>query len=191
LAHTNQFRYISAAGVRPAPTTDFVIPTYLVGSPSLLVIVGRQVMTLNIDYVELNATTIRFLSPIPVEEVVTFWNVGGVTVPSLIDVSGTLTLAANSSQLISLNTGFDKYHINTVDVGSTTGNKVEVKIFNKAVGGKEVYWSDPDNLTDRVYDIPNIPCIDRDSTKKLHLYVKNHGNVSTTINIEIFITNYM
>lgn len=112
---------------------------------------------------------------------------GGGGVPTLTEITHTEIVPAGETVFLSLDAAFNKYDIRTVEISNDVGVTSDIQIFDSATESKRrVYQSNKESYT---YDIANVPCHDKDETKKLHAQIANYGSVSANISITINITN--
>ncbi len=113
---------------------------------------------------------------------------GGGGTSTLREVSGTITVAANDSVFVHLNTGFNKYDIRSIYATSMISEDIAIEIYNQTNNGTLIYQSLENPV---IQDIVNAPCEDKDSTKCIHVKFFNRGTTQTDINYLIYITSLL
>lgn len=116
----------------------------------------------------------------------TYQGGGGSGVPTLTEITQTVEVAAGGTVALDLDAAFNKYDIRTVDLKNTENVPMDVSIYDMATGGRKIYYSNQELQT---YDIVNVPCHDKDQTKKIHLVLKNHGSKKTMASVVVTTTN--
>lgn len=116
----------------------------------------------------------------------TYQGGGGSGVPTLTEITQTVEVPAGGTVALDLDAAFNKYDIRTVDLKNSENVLMDVSIYDMAVGGRRIYYSNQELQT---YDIVNVPCHDKDQSQKLHLVLKNHGNKTTIASVVVTTTN--
>lgn len=115
------------------------------------------------------------------------YNGVGIGLPQLKEVKTTVQLGALESKTLSVDVGFNKYDIRTLEFTSDS-TKAVVSIFDKNEDGFQVYKS---IAAYKVYDVVNIPCEDKDDTNKLHISISNTDSAQTNVTVAIKVTSLL
>lgn len=111
---------------------------------------------------------------------------GGGAVPTLVEINETIAVPAKTSVAVSFDTGYDKYDIRVVDAQSVTNQVIAVSIYEDAAHTKLVYRS-LESAT--IYDILNLPCIDKDASLRIHMMIENISSTAASVKLIVKVTN--
>ena len=111
---------------------------------------------------------------------------GGGGVPKLIEIEENVIVPANQTITVSFDTGFNKYDIRTVYGKSLENNDIAITIRDSLTNGYLVYQSLQQK---EIYDIANVPSVDKTNSNKIHLEITNFGFTQTTVKVNIKVTN--
>lgn len=100
----------------------------------------------------------------------------------LVEITTTVFVPALGSLDLSLDTGFNSYELRTLRANVESANaNIVIHVLDKASGSISEYESIEST---NIYDIINLPIIDRDGTKKIHLRIINKS-VNNTANVDL------
>lgn len=107
-------------------------------------------------------------------------------VPTLTEITESITVPAGQTVRFSSNAGFNKYEVKVVKVRNSENVTMELCIYDQAENGEIEYLSNREYNT---HDITTIPIADNDQTKKIHLSLSNYGIKDTIATVRIKTTN--
>jgi hypothetical protein len=154
--------------------------------PGGRVYVGSKVITGDLRLVA-GAYTSLFIDEVARTITINSTAGGGSAVPSLTEITHTELIPAGASVFLDLDAAFNKYDIRTLEASNNASVMVDVEVYDSAGEGKrKVYQSNKETY---IYDIVNVPCHDKDESKKIHIKVTNYGGIDATISLVITTTN--
>jgi hypothetical protein len=110
---------------------------------------------------------------------------GDVGMPRLVIVSTVVDIPAMTTQYVPLDATLNKYDVRTVCLTSNTEDNLTLRISEEALGSRFTYVS---NTEKEVYDIVQLPTIDKDLSETLHTWITNGGNGTATCTLEVKLT---
>ena len=112
---------------------------------------------------------------------------GGDSVPELTEITQSISIGAETTVFTDVEIGTNKCDLRTLYfVPDGGGDTVQIKIYESAA---RVFCAYTSNTEEKIYDILNIPYIDKDLTKKLHMAIYNSHTSSITGTLIVKITS--
>lgn len=111
---------------------------------------------------------------------------GGDSVATLTELTKTLQIGANQTIIEDIKIPSNKCEIRTVYLNNDKLSNMQLKIYESAAKVFCVYES---NTEDKIYDILNVPYIDKDDTKSIHVEITNRSGINIAATLIIKTTN--
>lgn len=113
---------------------------------------------------------------------------GGNIIPTGVEVVHSIEVPASSKARFSVESGYNKVMLHTIQMQNTKDVTSEVRIYNQSTDGFVEYNSNPEML---INDIINIPIFDNDNSKMIHFEVENLGIEDSVFTLRTKITNLL